>query len=349
MLIIKGDGGSINHGHGFGQKQEICNTPDSLRKFTPHAHFMRSIFQKCKPLFIFFFGIIVLPSLSHAYPVFSQKSYPNGPREISGKIVCANCHLGERELETEIPRAVLPDTVFEVAVSVPYDATVTQLAADGGRAYVLAGSVLVLPEGFQLAPDSRLARGQKDYVDNNYIQPYGSGKENILLAGPVQPDAGDTEAKFIFPILSPNLAQGDQGKFLNYGVAAGLNIGRGQVYPTGEKSNNNVVLSDATGKVLSVEWELSGARGSAIGKKVVLETPDSSSYSGSGAVRAQSIPAGLSVAVDKGDFVTLGDPLTLDPNQGGFGQVELGLVLQSSRRIQAMIVFFLLLLLPKFF
>jgi len=281
-----------------------------------------------------FFGITILPSLSHAYPVFAQKSYPSGPREISGKIVCANCHLGEREIETEIPRAVLPDSVFEVVVSVPYDATVTQLAADGGSAYILAGSVLVLPEGFQLAPEDRLIRGQKDYVDNNYIQPYSSEKKNILLAGPIQPDDGDKEAKFVFPILSPNPAQGDQSKFLSYEVFAGLNIGRGQVYPTGEKSNNNVVLSSATGRVLSVEWELSGGRGSAIGKKVVL------GETASGGAEVQLIPAGLSVAVDKGDFVTLGDPLTLDPNQGGFGQAEVGLVLQSSRRIQAMIVFF---------
>jgi apocytochrome f len=262
--------------------------------------------------------------------------------------------LGERKIETEIPRAVLPDSVFEVSVSVPYDATVTQLAADGGSAAVLAGSVLVLPEGFQLAPEDRLARKQKEYVDNDYIQPYSSEKKNILLAGPVQPDGGEKEAKFIFPILSPNPVKGDQSKFLSYEVSVGLNIGRGQVYPTGEKSNNNEVLSNATGTVLSVEWELSRGRGSS---KVILGRPvengengkvgpdirsnlKKDTYATYKEVNVQSIPAGLSVAVDKGDFITVGDPLTLDPNQGGFGQAEAGLVLQNPRRIQAMIVFF---------
>jgi apocytochrome f len=292
------------------------------------------IIKQCKFFFTLLFGIIVLPNLSYAYPVFAQKSYPSGPREISGKVVCANCHLGEREIETEIPRAVLPDSVFEVSVSLPYDATVTQLAADGGSAAVLAGSVLVLPEGFQLAPEDRLIREQKDSVDNNYIQPYSSEKKNILLAGPIQPDDGDKEAKFVFPILSPNPAKGDQSKFLSYEVSAGLNVGRGQVYPTGEKSNNNVVLSNFTGRVLSVEWEFSGGRSNA---KVIGAERGSA---GTTARQVQSIPAGLSVAVDKGDFVTVGDPLTLDPNQGGFGQAEVGLVLQNPRRIQAMIVFF---------
>jgi len=292
------------------------------------------IIKQCKCFFILFFGITILPSLSYAYPVFAQKSYPSNPREISGKIICANCHLEEKKIKTEIPRTILPDSVFEIAVSIPYDTTITQLAADGGPTYILVGSVLILPEGFQLAPENRLIRKQKDYVDNNYIQPYNSEKKNILLAGPIQPDDDDKKTKFIFPILSPNPTQENQSKFLNYKVSVGLNIGRGQVYPTGEKSNNNVVLSSATGRVLSVEWELSGGRGSAIGKKVVL------GETASGGAEVQLIPAGLSVAVDKGDFVTLGDPLTLDPNQGGFGQAEVGLVLQSSRRIQAMIVFF---------
>jgi apocytochrome f len=274
---------------------------------------------------MFFFGMIILPNLSYAYPVFAQKSYPSGPREISGKLVCANCHLGEKEIETEIPRAVLPDTVFQVAVSIPYDSSITQISADGGRASVLVGSVLILPEGFELAPDDRLIDRQKDYLDNNYVQPYSSEQKNILLAGPVQPDEGDKEAKFIFPILSPNPAQGDT-KFLNYGVFAGLNVGRGQVYPTGEKSNNNPYLSTVGGEVISVKFDTGR------GKKVVIKTANGDI--------AQSVPAGLCISVEKGDRVETGDALTLDPNQGGFGQAATGLVLQNPRRVQGMIVFF---------
>merc|ERR1711933_686027 len=141
-----------------------------------------------------------LPTLSYAFPLYAQNSYPNGPREISGKVVCANCHLGEREIETEIPRAVLPDSVFEVSVSVPYDATTTQLAADGGPATILAGSVLLLPEGFQLAPEDRLTPKQQELITGNGIQPYNSEK-NILVSGAVVPGGDDKEAKFIINIM----------------------------------------------------------------------------------------------------------------------------------------------------
>merc|ERR1711933_682474 len=154
---------------------------------------MISIIKKLNFFFIFFVGLTVLPNLSHAYPVFSQKSYPNGPRETSGNIVCANCHLGEKRIDTEIPQAVLPDTVFEVVVSVPYDASVKQLGSDGNPASMFSASVVVLPEGFQLAPEDRLTSEYKKYVENSYIQPYSNDKKNILLAGPLLPDDGAKE------------------------------------------------------------------------------------------------------------------------------------------------------------
>lgn len=193
------------------------------------------IIKQCKFVVTLLFGLITLPTLSYAYPVFSQSGYPSGAREVSGKLVCANCHLGEREIETEIPRAVLPDSVFEVSVSIPYDSTTTQLAADGRSAAILAGSVLLLPEGFQLAPGDRLSAQQEGFITDGLIQPYSSEKKSTLVGGPILPDGGDKEAKFIFPILSPNPAKGDQSKFLDYEVFAGLNVGRGQVYPSGEK------------------------------------------------------------------------------------------------------------------
>ena len=57
-------------------------------------------------------GSIFLPKVSYAYPVFAQNAYQN-PREATGRIVCANCHLAQKPVEIEVPQAVLPDTVFE--------------------------------------------------------------------------------------------------------------------------------------------------------------------------------------------------------------------------------------------
>ena len=83
---------------------------------------MTGIVNKFRSLFLIL-GIILtltLPKVSYAYPVFAQQAYEN-PREATGRIVCANCHLAQKPTEIEVPQAVLPDTVFEAVVGIPYD------------------------------------------------------------------------------------------------------------------------------------------------------------------------------------------------------------------------------------
>merc|ERR1711924_544565 len=99
---------------------------------------------------------LFFPKVSYAYPVFAQQAYES-PREATGRIVCANCHLASKPVEIEVPQAVLPDTVFEAVVSIPYDTSVKQISAVGTKATLNIGSVLVLPEGFSLAPKDRLS------------------------------------------------------------------------------------------------------------------------------------------------------------------------------------------------
>ena len=53
------------------------------------------------------------PSSASAYPFWAQQTAPQTPREATGRIVCANCHLAQKQAEVEIPHSVLPDTVFE--------------------------------------------------------------------------------------------------------------------------------------------------------------------------------------------------------------------------------------------
>ncbi|XLR65349.1 hypothetical protein HN51_007851 [Arachis hypogaea] len=53
--------------------------------------------------------------ISDAYPIFAQQGYEN-PREATGRIVCANCHLANKPVDIEVPQTVLPDTVFEAVV-----------------------------------------------------------------------------------------------------------------------------------------------------------------------------------------------------------------------------------------
>jgi apocytochrome f len=270
-------------------------------------------------------GTIFIPKVSYAYPVFAQNAYQN-PREATGRIVCANCHLAQKPVEIEVPQAVLPDTVFEAVVSVPYDTSVKQITAAGTRGTLNVGAVLILPEGFKLAPKERLSDEIKAKTKGVFVQPYSKEKPNILVVGPVAGDKKGVLREIVFPVLSPDPAQNKDVNFLTYPVYLGGNRGRGQVYPTGEKSNNNAYTSTVAGQITSIEPAEKGK------STVVIATAN-------GDV-TQTIPGGLTIAVKVKDTVKVDQPLTLDPNVGGFGQEETEIVLQNPNRIKGMIVFF---------
>ena len=93
-------------------------------------------------LFAVFFNFTVNLN-AIAYPVFAQQGYKN-PREANGRIVCANCHLAQKPVELEVPQAVLPDTVFEAMVKIPYDQQIKQVQANGKKGDLNVGMVLIL-------------------------------------------------------------------------------------------------------------------------------------------------------------------------------------------------------------
>ena len=284
--------------------------------------------KKLKSVFVILgiVGTIFVPKVSYAYPVFAQNAYQN-LREATGKNVCANCHLAQKPVEVEVPQAVLPDTVFEAVVSVPYDTSVRQVTAGGTRGTLNVGAVLILPEGFKLAPKERLSDEIKAKTKGVFVQPYSKDKTNILVVGPIAGDKKGQLREIVFPVLSPDPATNKDVNYLNYPVYLGGNRGRGQVYPTGEKSNNNAYTSTAAGQVESIEK-------SADGKTTSLVVA-----SATGSV-TQTIPGTLEIAVKVNDTVKLDQPLTLDPNVGGFGQEETEIVLQNPNRVKGMIVFF---------
>jgi apocytochrome f len=265
----------------------------------------------------------VFPKVSYAYPVFAQNAYEN-PREATGRIVCANCHLAQKPVEIEVPQAVLPDTVFEAVVSIPYDTSVKQVTANGKRGSLNVGAVLVLPEGFKLAPKDRLSDDIKAKTKGVFIQPYSKDKSNILVVGPI---SGDKNREIVFPVLAPDPAQNKEVNFLNYPIYVGGNRGRGQVYPSGEKSNNTTFTSTVAGQITSLEGAEKGKT------NVIVE-------SASGGSVTQTIPAGLDISVKVNDIVKVDQPLTLDPNVGGFGQSETEIILQNPNRVKGMIAFF---------
>ncbi|KAL4181117.1 hypothetical protein AMTRI_Chr12g269630 [Amborella trichopoda] len=82
------------------------------------------------------------------------QGYEN-PREATGRIVCANCHLANKPVDIEVPQAVIP-----------YDMQLKQVLANGKKGGLNVGVVLILPNGFELAPPDRLSLEMKEKIAN---------------------------------------------------------------------------------------------------------------------------------------------------------------------------------------
>merc|ERR1712113_1238397 len=131
----------------------------------PSKYSMKNIYRSFK-VFCLAFGILsslIAPKVAFAYPVFAQQAYES-PREATGRIVCANCHLAQKPVELEVPQAVLPGTIFEAIVNIPYDQQIKQVLRNGKSGDLNVGAVLILPEGFQLASPERIDAQIKERV-----------------------------------------------------------------------------------------------------------------------------------------------------------------------------------------
>lgn len=268
-------------------------------------------------------GDLVLPHAADAYPIYAQQAYSN-PREATGRIVCANCHLGAKPTEVEVPQSVLPDTVFEAVVKIPYDTNVQQVVGNGEKGPLNVGAVLMLPEGFKLAPEERIPEELKKKVEDLYYQPYSEDQENIVVVGPLP---GEQYREIVFPVLSPNPKTDKSVHFGKYSIHVGGNRGRGQVYPTGEKSNNAIYNASVAGKISQIEKTEDG------GYNVTIQPAE-------GAAVVDTVPAGPELIVAEGQAVTAGQAITTNPNVGGFGQVDTEIVLQSPSRVLGLMAFF---------
>ena len=268
-------------------------------------------------------ALLIAPAASWANPFWAQQNY-DSPREATGKIVCANCHLAKKLTQAEVPQSVLPDSVFTASVKVPYENGLQEIGADGSDVGLQVGAVVMLPDGFTLAPQDRWTEEIKEETEGVYFTQYSDDQPNILLVGPIP---GDEHQEIVFPVLSPDPATDSNIHFGKYQIHVGGNRGRGQVYPTGEKSNNTVYTAPASGTIASIEPSDNGA------SVVSIKSADGSSVS-------ETIPVGPEVLVSVGDSIEAGAALTNDPNVGGFGQVDAEIVLQNPVRIYGLLAFF---------
>jgi len=267
---------------------------------------------------------------SSAYPVFAQQNYSN-PRAANGKLACANCHLNQKAIEIEAPQAVLPNSVFEVEVKVPYDTTKQQIGANGKKSDLNVGAILILPKGFKLASKQQISPEIKAKNKGVFISPYSTELDNMFVVGPI---AGKKHQELIFPVVAPDPEKDSEIKYLSYPFYAGGNRGRGQVYPTGEKSNMNVFGATQSGQITDI---------------TVLEKGESTVeiINASGVKTSQVVPKGLLLTVKAGDIVQTEQALNINPNAGGFGQEESEIVLQNPLRIIGYLIFCLFVLLTQ--
>jgi apocytochrome f len=279
----------------------------------------------------FFTSDLAIPQAANAYPFWAQQTYPETPREPTGRIVCANCHLAAKPTEIEIPQSVKPDTVFEAVVKIPYDTNTQQVIGDGSKGSLNVGAVLMLPPGFKIAPEDRIPEEMKEKVAGLYPQTYKQGEDNVVIVGPLP---GDKYQEIIFPVLSPNPATDKGISFGKYAVHVGGNRGRGQLYPTGEKTNNGVYAASVAGKVTQI------AKAEAGGYQVSIQPS-------TGAAVVENIPAGPELIVSQGQAVNAGEALTNNPNVGGFGQADAEVVLQNPARIQWLMAFIFAIMLSQ--
>lgn len=293
-----------------------------MNRFPSLINGLRPLAITCAAVLTVLAGWLAVPQTAEAYPFWAQENYA-APREATGRIVCANCHLAAKPTKVEVPQAVLPDSVFKLKVEIPYDLNTQQVLGDGSRGGLNVGAVVVLPEGFKIAPPDRMSEELKEEVGSTYFLPYSDTQENIVLVGPLP---GEQYQEIVFPVLAPDPGQDKSVAFGKYQIHVGGNRGRGQVYPTGQASNNTAYNASVSGTVTAVEPQAAG------GYQITIQAD-------AGNTVTESIPAGPELLVSEGDAVEAGKPLTTNPNVGGFGQMDAEIVLQSPNRIKGLVAF----------
>jgi apocytochrome f len=302
----------------------------ALKRMIPGTNLFQRAVLTIAAIAVFLTSSLALPRSAAAYPIFAQSAYEN-PREATGRIVCANCHLAAKPTEIEVPQSVLPDTVFEAVVKIPYDLSAQQVVGSGDKGPLNVGAVLMLPEGFKLAPEDRIPEELREKTQDLYIQPYSEEKDNILVVGPLP---GEQYQEIVFPILSPDPNSDKSIHFGKYAVHVGGNRGRGQLYPNGEKSNNTVYNASVAGTISQITKTEDG------GYEVTIQEASGKSV-------IEFIPAGPELLVSQGDAVSAGQALTNNPNVGGFGQMDTEIVLQNPARIKGLLAFFAIIALSQ--
>jgi apocytochrome f len=247
----------------------------------------------------------------------------------------------------------MADSVFDVVVALPYEPRLKQVTANGQPGDMNIGAVVVLPEGFRLAPKDRIRRSSEQKTKGVFVQPYSRQKQNILVVGPV---AGQkSRQRLHFPVLSPEPSELKESRFLTYPVYAGANRGRGQLYPNGQPSNNqpggrvtqptystseqSYASNSATTYRRSVPQVYSVRRMSDGRTSIGINyNPNPRSPTIDYSILASGLVPSNKLQI--GAYVSPGETLSVISNYGGFGQNETEFVMQKPSRLEGIFLLF---------
>ncbi|KAJ8419203.1 LOW QUALITY PROTEIN: hypothetical protein Cgig2_032357 (chloroplast) [Carnegiea gigantea] len=207
-----------------------------------------------------------------------------------------------------------------------------QVLANGKKGGLNVGAVLILPQGFELAPPDRISPEMKEKIGNLSFQSYRPNKKNIIVLF-----LGKNIVKSPFRFFPPDPTTRKDAHFLKYPIYVGGNRGRGQIYPDGSKSNNTVYNATAAGIVKKIFRKEKGGY-----EITIVDASD-------GREVVDVIPPGPELLVSEGESIKLDQPLTSNPNVGGFGQGDAEIVLQDPLRVQGLLFFFASVILAQIF
>jgi apocytochrome f len=181
--------------------------------------------------------------------LFGRNKPPRKPPERQpSRIVCANCHLAQKPAEIEIPHSVLPDSVFEAVVKIPHDPASQQVLGDGSKGGLNVGAVLMLPDGFKSQPPIAFPKKCR----KNSVESISNPTKKVKITWLWSARYPGINTKKSFSPFSPHPSQNKGIHFGKYAVHLVANCGRGQVYPTGEPSNNNAFKASTAGTISQI-------------------------------------------------------------------------------------------------
>lgn len=123
----------------------------------------------------------------------------------------------------------------------------------------------------------------------------------------IRPVPGQKYNEITFPILSPDPTTKKDVHFLKYPIYVGENRGRGQIYPDRNKSNNTVYNATRASIIFKIIGKEKG------GYEITIKNPSD------GCQVVDIIPPRLELLVSEGESIKFDQPLTSNPNVGGFG------------------------------